>query len=532
MQNLVSFLQYCSLAMAVTRRNILVITAVCLGVLAILTALYQPSSVSEERIELHFNSNYSHQDMKNELSTVKENVQKCFGASKLGSTDPGLVQLAIDNAQLFLKEYRTVIPRVSLEKHSSHCWRMNYSVSTTALSKVTGRVTGHLDKHNFDRRLDWDFYGASQFSDLNSHYNGQFSSDTVCLPKTYLLGFEKCGSTYLWCFVSKVLHAFSNNSPGKSSDNYHADKEPYFWTPFHYTKSLPSADTISGFLINFLQAADPTVSSEERQRVMLIDGTPSTVIEWPDFRETDPQLANYCLLPSTLPQLFPDSKYVVVMRDPLDMLYSNFWWTFYVDWKISPSFLKDLYYHEEGPKVFHDNSVSKIDAFLECLRDESQAPCPFTEASVADYSSCIIARTHLLSQCVHEITNQRTRKESAIHRAIYYVHVRKWLSILPRDRILFVTLDKIKKEPAEVASKVLSFFEIDDERNGLPLTDQSVQAVTTTCSKNSKGLIDYKQNPKIKNMLQETEVILKKFLTPFNRLLADLLDNDEFLWQS
>ncbi len=530
MQVLVSTMQCCRLAMILARRNIVLLVTVSVGLLAVLVVLSQPRSRPQgERVQ--YNSHYNDKDRKYELSTVEDNIKKCLNASDLGSTD--LVQLAVDNAQLFLSEYRTVIPKESLPNHSSHCWNINYSASATPFSMLTGRLNGYIGGQNLaDQRLDWPFYGHSQFYDLYSRYSGQFSSDTVCLPKTYLLGFEKCGSTYLWCFISKVIKAFGNNPSGKSSDDYHATKEPYFWTPFFYAKSLPNASMIGNpYLVNFMQAADKKITPEERKEVMLIDGTPSTVIEWPNFRESDPELANYCLLPSTLPQLFPDSKYVVVMRDPLDMLYSNYWWSFHTaDWHISPYYAKDYFYFREGPQVFHDNSVFKIDAFLECLRGESQAPCPFAEARPEEYTSCIVSRTHLLTECVHEITNKRTRKESAIHRAIYYVHVRKWLSILPRDRILFVTLDKLKNEPAKVASNVLNFFEIDHELNQSLLTDSAVRNVTADCSTNSVGRINYKDYPETKNMLPETEVLLKKFFAPFNKLLADLLDSDEFLW--
>ncbi len=518
--------------MAITKRNLALVSTVCLGLLAILLVLSSHSQETSVHENYRTEYSYSDNDVKSELLAVGHNVRKCFNSSGLGSSDSNLLQLGIDNAQLFMKEYRKVIPRKSLEHHASHCWQTDYSASTTALSWYTGRVTGRIAGQKFDRPTDSTFYGKSEYRELSSRFNGKFSSNTVCLPKAYLLGFEKCGSTYLWCFISKVINAFSENS-GKSSDKYHADKEPYFWTPFLYAKSLPHSDTIGNpYLLNFLQASDPKITTEERKQILLIDGTPSTVIEWPKFRESDPDLANYCLLPSALPQLFPNSKYVVIMRDPVDMLYSNFWWTYYVDALISYSLIKDVLNAVEGPKIFHDHSVSKINFFLQCLREESQEPCPFVNATPENYSSCISSRTHLLSKCVNEITTNRKRKESAIHRGIYYVHVRKWLSVLPRDRILFVTLETLKKEPAKIASQVLDLFEINGERNKLPLTDKVVKNITSDCSTNSKGLIDYKHSPDIKNMLKETEVLLKKFFVPFNKLLAELLESDQFLWNS
>ncbi len=523
--------------MAIINKRILVVLVgtVCLGLLTILLVLSSHSQDRETAVHrTEYSYSYSDKDVRSELLAVGDNVRKCFNSSGLGSSDSNLLQLGIDNAQLFMKEYRKVIPRQSLEHHASHCWHTDYSASTTALSLFrTGRVTGRIAGQKFDRPTDFVFYGRSAFLELSSRFNGRFSSNTVCLPKTYLLGFEKCGSTYLWCFISKIINTFSGNSR-KSSDKYHADKEPYFWTPFLYTTSLPHSDTIGNpYLLNFLQASDPKITIEERKHIMLMDGTPSTVLEWPKFRESDPDLANYCLLPSALPQLFPNSKYVVIMRDPVDMLYSNFWWTYFIETLVLnelSTFINDVYDAAQGPKIFHNRSVSKINSFLQCFRDKSQAPCSFFEATLEEYNDCISSRTHLLSNCVHEITNERTRKESAIHRGIYYVHVRKWLSVLPRDRILFVRLETLKKEPAKIASQVLDLFEINGERNKLPLTDEVVRNITADCSTNSDGLIDYKHSPDIKNMLKETKVMLKKFFVPFNKLLAELLDSDQFLW--
>ena len=516
--------------MAGSKRSCVLLASVLLALVALALVLLQPNEIYTTQFT-ELTGVYTHSPVdQSELALVSHNIRQCFNHSNMAAQRSDLLQKAVENAEQFMTEYRTVIPRQAVKNHSSHCFPMSFSAST--VSWFNYYVAGHINGLPFNRPTDRWFYGYHEYGDLSSRYGGHFASSTVCLPKTYLLGFEKCGSTYFWCFISKVISAYSGNA-GTSSDQYHADKEPYFWTSFLYTKSPPDASTIGNpYMLNFMRAVAPEVSSEERKSIMLMDGTPATVIEWPKFSEEEDDLTNYCLLPSTLPQLFPGSKYVVIMREPVSMLYSNFWWSYYFGAGLNRPFISDLLHTREGPNIFHENSVKKIDSFLSCLKDESEPPCPFLYATEEEYSQCVLSRQHLHSKCVYEITHERTRLEVAIHRAIYYVHIQKWLSVLPRDRILFTTLKQLTKEPSKVAAQVLDFFEVDGERNSLPLTDDMVRNVTLECPTNSKGVIDYKNMEETRYPPKDTEVMLKKFFVPFNHLLANLLNNTQFLWNS
>lgn len=479
---------------------------------------------------------YPEEDLALEVARVKQNLDKCFQASDLSRNSTGHQNLEIQakwNAEYFLREYRRIIPPNSMKGYSSYCWNSRYKA--IAMGWFSHKIEGHIDGLYFKHKLDNIWYANNEYSDLSNYFGGRFSSEMVCLPKIYLLGFEKCGSTYFWCFIKNVLagHHQTGNQD-QSPRQLQADKEPYFWTPFDYKKSLPLASNLgNSYLINFMRAFDPRLSVEDKKRAVLIDGTPSMVLEWPSFKESDHERANHCLLPSALPQLFPESKYVVIMRNPVSMMYSSFWWSYVASSSFSLGYVYDLLHTSKGPTIFHKSVMAKLESFFECMRDETSPvtskPCNISTSSNEEYESCIEGRTHLLSECVYSITTNRARLEAVLHRGIYHVHVRKWLSVLPKEQIMFTTLEKLKESPALVAGQLLKFFEVEESLLETPLSDDEVKRLTSTCSTNPSRIIDYAGNHKY-DMHESTKMILTKFFQPFNKHLTSLLNDSQFLW--
>ena len=58
------------------------------------------------------------------------------------------------------------------------------------------------------------------------------------------------------------------------------------------------------------------------QNIMLVDGTANINRDWPRFTKTEDNVTNCCLISATLPRLFPNSKYIAIMRNPIEMTYS------------------------------------------------------------------------------------------------------------------------------------------------------------------------------------------------------------------
>ena len=70
----------------------------------------------------------------------------------------------------------------------------------------------------------------------------------------------------------------------------------------------------------------------------------------------------------------------------------------------------------------------------------------------------VLVHTHLLSECVANITTVRDFLEAAIHRTIYYVHVRKWVLTVPRERIFFTTTNKMIRDTHSVLREAHKFI--------------------------------------------------------------------------
>ena len=430
--------------------------------------------------------------------------------------------LAMKNAQHFYQEYRKVIPTQFLSNYKSHCWEMHYDATSFASIKYNGhlgatKIVGGLQKGPKALR------GPLQL--LQSSFGGSFTTERVCLPSMFLIGFPKCGSTYVWCFIRALVRITANvgiHSPIEIA------KEPHFWVKGAANTSRyispPNAKDIGDYLLNFLYGLN---SSERYSNVPFIDGSPNIAFNWPRFDLSHPPDVNYCLVPSVLPILLPKAKYIIVMRNPIKMLYSAFWFSctsmsHELSWEV----------RMRAPLVFHRRARKKIDNFLKCMCDKQ-----YTErCSIGDdggFSECIHQRLHLLDKCVMEITNNKFEDpmpecgKVRVETVLYYTHLRKWLSVTPRANMFAITLEKLTTEPRVVASNFLEFLGHSPSGNVL---DQ-VSEVTSLCSsaENKQTTINYKEDHRFE-MRNETLSMLQTFFKPFNSLLAELLNDKSFDW--
>ncbi len=453
------------------------------------------------------------------LSKTLMNIDMCMSESNL--TSPALLQIAKENAQLFMEQYGKVISPQYLDGYVNYCWNTEYHLT---LDKPFTK--GHIDGNDFNRRLIIHWFAQPSVQYFKERSLRTYNSSTVCLPNLYVLGFEKCGSTFFWCLLSEALN---KDLTGMQKNKIQSKKEPYFWTPLNYKPSMPNYQSLAGeYIPMFLTASNPKIQEATRKNITLIDGCPSTVIEWPHFTDTEPELANYCLLPSALPELFPQSKYLVIMREPVSMMYSAFWWSFITTPKKFDSLSQSIVNnHSRGPMMFHLHAKKKIIKFLSCMNNHPtvryQKKCTLWGKGGDNYTDCISNRTHLLSECVANITNKREFLEAVLHRGIYYVHVRKWLQTVPRDRIFFTTMKRLTKDTHSVAKKLSNFFgKVSD------ITQDEVERMKHKCRTNSNR-VNYKTSSLM--MKESTKAMLETFFKPFNRMLSELLEDEQFMWQ-
>ena len=78
--------------------------------------------------------------------------------------------------------------------------------------------------------------------------------------------------------------------------------------------------------------------------------------------------------------------------------------------------------------------------------------------------------------------------------AIYFTHVRKWLSVVPRDRFLFVKLEDILQHNRENIHDIYDFLGYD---SSIADDKEKVKYIMKTARQNKQKDISYTSDPKL-----------------------------------
>ena len=454
----------------------------------------------------------------NDIQTLTSKMEKCFEVTNLGLFDGLSTQKAKMKAQFYARELRKVIPENFQQNYAypNHCWKTDFNISTE------GRhIWGHVGNVTFDEVVA-DDYRSFILHDVEVKFHNHFYSRTVCLPNLFLLGFPKCGSTFLWCLIETVVNVTTGVKVA-------SQKEPFWWDDEgRYGLMKFNASDFGRYFVNYVSPIS-AVDTSSGVNIVLADGSPGMAYAVPRFihDQKDHPKINYCLLPSVIPHFLPHAKYIMVMRDPVDALYSMFWLA-----------CGDLPAKRRSsiPDTFHKKVVQEVDNFNGCMRNKKvRSVRHICSLSASDYSSCIThpKRLLLLDMCVVKMNKNRFSQERIMtscgrvefYMYMYYIHVRRWLSVASKDQFYFLTLNDSKTDPITVAKNVLKLMRI-------PLSSNLDEKAFSGCEpqKNIQR-IKYRKNPSLQ-MRTDTRSILRKFFAPFNKMLSELLGDSKFLFNS
>ena len=431
-----------------------------------------------------------------DVDVIRRRLDTCLVSTNMSMyfESIGYYETAQRNARLLFRGFRRVVPQFSAS-YSLPCWNTQIKVRRSKIKpEVTGVVGDFTFSYKYKRVPHENILKRIKWSRINESYM-YLEQSVACLPKIFLLGYPKCGSTFLYCLIRKVLR-LTLNIPGMCE----MAKEPHWWVlpgPREYVQTT-SPHYVPLYLLNFYSGAQ---FKQSDMPVVTIDASPNLMFQWPRYSENE-TMENYCLLPSLLPVVLPDSKYFVVMRNPISMMYSAFWFSC----TMFGHRLGSVKYR--GPDLFHERVLKKIKTFKQCKHEGKPL-----DVCVDMVAPNIFSRE--LPMC----------GRSRLEMGLYYFHARKWLSVIPRERIRFFTLEELATQDIKDTAKViLDFLEIP-----LPTSDVNFNAIN--CNENAQHTIDYKNDPRLK-MRKDTRHILEEFLKPYNRMLADLLGDDKFLWNT
>nr|XP_057918696.1 carbohydrate sulfotransferase 15-like [Doryrhamphus excisus]XP_057918697.1 carbohydrate sulfotransferase 15-like [Doryrhamphus excisus]XP_057918698.1 carbohydrate sulfotransferase 15-like [Doryrhamphus excisus]XP_057918699.1 carbohydrate sulfotransferase 15-like [Doryrhamphus excisus]XP_057918700.1 carbohydrate sulfotransferase 15-like [Doryrhamphus excisus]XP_057918701.1 carbohydrate sulfotransferase 15-like [Doryrhamphus excisus]XP_057918702.1 carbohydrate sulfotransferase 15-like [Doryr len=387
---------------------------------------------------------------------------------------PELQVLAHSEQHMF-----SVIPRKFLPDVRNPCWYEEYAGNATSDPYGTNSYA------RYSRRF------RTVFTHLRSSFRKHlFRQDGKlyrirCLPYFYIIGQPKCGTTDLYNRLR--LHPDVKFTPFK---------EPHWWTRKRFGIIRPSEGfhdryPVEDYLDLFDQAAyliQGNLTSNDsgalsQPNVIIGEASASTMWDnnaWVYFYDNTTKGEPPFLIQDFVHALQPDARFIVMLRDPVERLYSDY-----------------LYFGiaNKSAEDFHEKVSESLQLFEGCLAEYTMRSCVYN----ATVNNAMPVRLQV---------------------GLYIVYLLDWLSIFSREQILVLRLEDHASNRKYTMHQVFQFLNLG------PLTKQMESDITESPASNTRRPADKNLGP----MLPITKDILRHFYTPFNQKLAQVLHNDSFLW--
>ena len=197
-------------------------------------------------------------------------------------------------------------------------------------------------------------------------------------------------------------------------------------------------------------------------------------------------------MPAVISRVLPNAKFIIVMRNPVTRLYSHFLYSYQLRYGAVENW--PLRIKENGSHLFHNVVLKHINVFHECMKKMSAFECAYFIQAYGGSLRLAIG--------------------------LYVVHIKKWLQFFPRENFLFVKMENMSKYPVKTMSLITQFLGVSPVSKG---TASRMLRATENVLQSKQGLTP---------MDEKTEAILQEFYQPYNVELAELLEDDCFLWSS
>ncbi|XP_025086820.1 carbohydrate sulfotransferase 15-like isoform X1 [Pomacea canaliculata] len=285
-----------------------------------------------------------------------------------------------------------------------------------------------------------------------------------CLPYFHILCCSKSGTTDLYNRIKMHREIVPNSGIFGKEQLY------WGWSKYGYTNRLTKATprSFASYLQSFTLIARRLASAaffkqSLTKKLVTLDASPPDM--W-DFRGWSllPQNKGLrepkVLTPHLMRHLYRDPKFIVLMRDPVERMYSAY-----------------LFHHMgNDSRSFHRHVLSAIAIFDRCLRSApSHRECYFN-ASVTD------------------------RLPVELHFMCYAVYLKEWLAVFPRKHFLFMRTEDYKKDVRSHVLKVFQFLDLSPPTPEALNMSVNMPVVYRTRGKDKAGIYGRKHEPCYKNM--------------------------------
>lgn len=201
------------------------------------------------------------------------------------------------------------------------------------------------------------------------------------------------------------------------------------------------------------------------------------------------------VVPHKIKLILPDTKIIMLFRNPTDRLFSS-----YKYFKIRDSRGKT-----KSPEDFHERAKSQIATWYRCLEHTNNT------------KQCMYGFPATINPPIPPHWTMGSHDQ--LRYGMYSLFLIEWLQLFDKDQFLIIKFEDYSKDPAAVLQqRTLPFLGLE------PFSEVSLDEVLDQDVVNSRTM---KGN---NDMLPETRHMLDHFYSPFNHRLAELLNDDRFLW--
>ncbi|XP_076104304.1 carbohydrate sulfotransferase 15-like isoform X1 [Mytilus galloprovincialis] len=305
-----------------------------------------------------------------------------------------------------------------------------------------------------------------------------------CLPYFMLIGMDKSGSSDL--FDRLIKHPEIKGNIGSRG------KETMWWSWKRYglwlTRTIKRQnfnDYTSYFAVSAAQISN-TTNDQGYHNLITGDGTPMDMWDfrgWPQIPQNMNKSEPEILTPHLIRHLYPEMKFIITLRNPIDRLYSDY---FFLKLGRPTSAAFDVAVNSSLQIL---NECNRVNSLRKCLYDAKQ-----------HYKWDIKARIHL---------------------GFYYVYLLEWFKVFPRDQFIILRTEDYSTDVFHHMSELHKF---------LGAGDLSMKQMNDLGILSKEHVYETKAKQKVAPMSNVTREKLLNLYTPFNNELAVLLNDSRFRW--
>ena len=170
-----------------------------------------------------------------------------------------------------------------------------------------------------------------------------------------------------------------------------------------------------------------------------------------------------------------------------------------------------------SPVDFHNGVINGINWWQSCMQEGLPlGECMYTNPKLSSYKPV---------NCTWH-----SRATGSARKSIYYLFLKEWLSVFPREQFLFLKFEDYIAEEVDTINKVVfSFLDLPqlDEDGKSKMAKVERQHIVSFDNNSAGNKINHNYR---EPMLEKTRQLLRDFYRPYNKQLADLLNDKQFLW--